>query len=266
LYICPKCKLGIYFPQIIGSPGFYIELQKETSDSYYVDEKWDFKEALNDVKAAKKIIEIGCGPGVFLKNTAQYVDQAVGVEYNKLALEIARNKGLSVFNLEDDLADLKGQFDAAFSFHVLEHVSDPVVFIQEMLAWVKPGGKIGISVPNMDGPVKYINPCVSNMPPHHATLWKLKTFQALAAKLDLEIERVAYEPLVARDYYYYSSFWLRQSFLVKLIPARFLPLLQETTSKLFNLLFVLLAKFNKEEFGLLNGQSIYVLMSKPENR
>lgn len=262
LHICRKCNLEIFLPQIIGLPNFYIELQKATLDSYYVEDKWDFEEALKDAKTAKSIIEIGCGPGAFLKNACQYVNQAVGIEYNMQALAIARNKGLNIYSFEDDISKLKGQFDAAFSFHVLEHVPDPLAFIQEMLEFVKPGGKIGISVPNMDGPIKYIDPCVSNMPPHHATRWKLKTFQVLVAKHGLVIERVAYEPLVVRDYYYYSTYWLRQSFLAKILPNYYLLILQKITSRFFDRLFEILARFNRKELGLLKGQSIYVLLSK----
>lgn len=262
LCICSKCKLEIFLPQIIGTPDFYIELQKETSDSYYVDDKWDFEVALNDAKTAKEIIEIGCGPGVFLDKTSRYVDQAIGIEYNKQALEIARKKGLSVYNFEDDLSKLKGQFDVAFSFHVLEHVSDPVAFIQEMLSWIKPEGRIGISVPNMDGPLKYINPCVSNMPPHHATRWKLETFRALAARLGLVIERVEFEPLDARDHYYYSTYGIAHKFPAKYLPKRMLPILQRMTSILFKLAFKLLAIFNQKKLGVLKGQSMYVLLSK----
>ncbi len=266
LYICPSCKLGIFLPQIIGTPNFYFELQKETSDSYYVDDKWDFEEALYDAKTAKAIIEIGCGPGVFIDKASHYADRAIGIEYNVHALEMARKKGLSVFNVEDDLSKLKGHLDVAFSFHVLEHVPDPVAFIQEMLVWVKPGGKIGISVPNMDGPIKYINPCASNMPPHHATRWNHRTFQELASRLGLNIERVEFEPLAVRDYYYYSSYWVRYAFPEKILPRQLLPILQRITSRFFALLFKLLAKFNQEEFGLLKGQSIYVLLSRQEDR
>jgi ubiquinone/menaquinone biosynthesis C-methylase UbiE len=50
----------------------------------------DFKEAMNDVKTAKAIIEIGCGPSAFLDSASQYVGQAIGIEYNMNALEMAR--------------------------------------------------------------------------------------------------------------------------------------------------------------------------------
>ena len=44
LYSCPECKLGIFLPQIIGTANFYLDLSRNDSNHYYVDEKWDFEQ------------------------------------------------------------------------------------------------------------------------------------------------------------------------------------------------------------------------------
>ena len=232
LYICPGCQFEIFLPQIIGSPNFYVELHNATSGSYYVDDKWDFQEALLDAQLAKSIVEIGCGPGMFLEKAQRTVGQVVGI---------------------------------AFSFHVLEHVSDPVAFVQLMLAWVKPGGKVGISVPNMDGPIKYIDPCVSNMPPHHATRWTLKTFLALSVKLGLKVERFSFEPLAECDHYYYSNYAVKH-WLSKIRPKRLMHIAQALPAHYIESIFRMLAAVDKRTFRGLKGQSIYVVLSKPESR
>lgn len=266
LYICPGCQFEIFLPQIIGSPNFYVELHNATSGSYYVDDKWDFQEALLDAQLADSIVEIGCGPGVFLEKAQRTARQVVGIEYNQRALNIAKNKGLTVYGADDAaLARLKGQFDIAFSFHVLEHVSDPVAFVQEMLAWVKPGGKIGISVPNMDGPIKYIDPCVSNMPPHHATRWTLKTFLALSVRLGLKLERFSFEPLAECDHYYYSNYAVKH-WLSKIRPKRLMYIAKALPAHYFESIFRMLAAVDRRIFRGLKGQSIYVVLSKPESR
>ncbi len=262
MYSCPECKLEIFLPQIIGTSNFYLELQKTSSGSYYVDEKWEFDEALKDVKKSDSIIEIGCGPGNFLSKVKPYVAYACGTEYNEYAITIARSKGLKVFGIPDvNALQKKGQFDAAFSFHVLEHVSDPVRFLLEMISCVKPNGKIGISVPNMDGPVRYMNPCISNMPPHHATRWKLQTFQVLAERLGLTIERVAFEPLSMKNHSYYSVYWVNHalpgnSFIIRLIRG--------FMRKALYMFFVMLSTLGKHSVACLRGQSIYVCLSKAE--
>jgi SAM-dependent methyltransferase len=266
LYICPSCQFEIFLPQIIGTPNFYVELHNATSGSYYVDDKWDFHEALLDARLADSIIEIGCGPGVFLEKAQLIARQVVGIEYNQRALSIATDKGLTVYGADNaDLGSMKGQFDIAVSFHVLEHVSDPVAFVQEMLMWVKPGGKVGISVPNMDGPIKYIDPCVSNMPPHHATRWTLNTFRALSEKLGLKVERFSFEPLAECDHYYYSNYAVKH-WLSKIRPKRLRLIAQSLSDRYFESIFRMLVAVDKRTFRGLKGQSIYVVLSKPEKR
>jgi len=256
LYQCPSCELEIYLPQIIGMPCFYEDLQKAP---YYVDEKWEFKEALADVEKSDSIIEIGCGPGNFLEKVRTCVRETCGFEYNDRAIEIASKKGFSVLSTEDDIRLNKGRFDAAFSFHVIEHVADPVAFLQTICSLVKDGGRIGISVPNMEGPIKYIEPCVSNMPPHHATRWRVTTLRTLAKRLGLTMERVAYEPLRYSNADYYSKYWVNQ-----MLPADSLlnATVRFAASLFFFISFKLIALFNKKGFSLFKGQSIYVLMSK----
>jgi 2-polyprenyl-3-methyl-5-hydroxy-6-metoxy-1,4-benzoquinol methylase len=260
LYLCPACMLGIYLPPIIGTSGFYLELLKHETCYFYSDEKWDFNEAIKDIKNCKTVMEFGCGPGNFLEKIHPFVDRVYGTEYNEQALLIARKKGLKIFGANEKISDaLKGQVDIAFSFHVLEHVADPVGFINEMFSWVKQDGKVGISVPNMNGPVKYIHPCISNMPPHHATHWTLKTFQALARTHGYKVERYAFEPLTPKDRNYYTEHWIQSRFprntLIRKVVRRLVRIL---LSILFKVLFV----FGKRSTSLLKGQSIYVLLSK----
>lgn len=260
LHVCPHCQLEIFLPQIIGTPSFYVELLRHESVYAYSEEKWDFDEALKDARKCGSVVEIGCGPGNFLAKIKPYVCNVVGTEYNEHALAIALSKGLEILSKDDGASErVTGKFDIAFSFHVLEHIPDPVEFVQEMLSWVKPGGKIGISVPNMDGPIRYIDPCVSNMPPHHATRWKLRTFEVLAKGLGLKLERVAFEPLGTKDQYYYSDIGINHLFPGNSWPMKVLRFFGRKGIQMF---FKMLTVLGKDSTSLLRGQSIYVLLTK----
>jgi SAM-dependent methyltransferase len=269
-HACPSCGLEIFLPQIIGTSRFYVEAyglieERKEPRFTYSESKWDFDEGLKDAKTCASLIEIGCGAGYFLQQVRPYVGRVCGTETNDQALRIARSKGLRVFGADEDV-NLTGQMDAAFSFHVLEHVADPVAFLQLMRAWVKPGGRMGISVPNQDGPIRHIDPCIHEMPPHHATHWRLKTLQVAAERLRLEIDRVAFEPLTADNSYYYSTYWPKSVFPAKAFPAN---VVRKGVSLLmagaFAVLFGALRLFGKRSIATLRGQSIYVLMSKPCN-
>ncbi len=259
LHACARCGLGIFLPPIIGSPRFYEELQAGSPGPYYADEKWEFGEALADVRATDVIVEVGCGPGRFLEKAAPRVRKAFGVEYNDRALEIARGKGLAVFRTDEDVAGAAGPADAVFAFHVLEHAADPVAFLAHLRARVRPNGRIGLSVPNMDGPVRFVEPCPSNMPPHHATRWKRKSLRRLAERLGLGIEKIACEPLTAPFHYYYSHYWAKKASRGR--PALFRVLSAAVRASL-DAYVRAVAGIGAKPTALLKGQSIYVLMNR----
>ncbi|MBU3584088.1 class I SAM-dependent methyltransferase [Polynucleobacter sp. 15G-AUS-farblos] len=258
LFSCLSCGFEVFYPQIIGTSDFYLALLKNQDNLYYTNEKWDFTEGLKDLSAGQKIVELGCGPGHFLELAKKQGVNVLGVEYNPLALEVARKKDLAVIGIGENCCD-KGTFDIAYSFHVLEHVQSPVEFIEEMFSWVKPGGRVAISVPNMDGPIKYIEPCISNMPPHHASRWRLSAFKALALNKNYHIERVVIEPLFLRDGYYYTEYASKKIITKPLALAK---LFQFLFKNIFKLGFSFMKLIGCKSTRLLSGQSIYIVLSK----
>ena len=266
LYSCKSCRLGIYLPPVIGTPSFYEELHSDTDLGYYVEDKWDFQEAEKDIQSDWTILEVGCGLGAFLERAKPIARHAIGVEANPAAIRKVEEKGLVVFRPGEVDSEMRGQFDAVFSFHVLEHVQDPIAFIRDLSSWAKPGGIIGISVPNQDGPIKYIDPCIMNMPPHHATQWRRKTFEIMAERLGFRIERVAYEPLIPRDSYYYSRHFVNSIFQAD---SAFHRVLRKGTAsfigKVLSLMFRLADLMGRNSIGAIRGQSLYVVLSKPGN-
>lgn len=181
---------------------------------------------------------------------------------SELKALLASGKGLTVkvSGRDFDATKFIAQFDCVFSFHVLEHVADPLKFLEDLCSFVKPGGKIGLSVPNQDGPIDYIRPCVMNMPPHHATRWRLRTFETAAEKLGLKIKRVAYEPLLLDNYSYYSYYWLSYRFPGTTAMRR---VLRKAVSLSLQGVFGGLRLIGLRHLYGLRGQSIYILFGKP---
>jgi len=128
-----------------------------------------------------------------------------------------------------------------------------------MKAQVKPGGVIGVSVPNQGGPIAYIQPCAMNMPPHHASRWQLRTFEVAAQRLGLSICRVAYEPLLMENHSYYSVYWPSVIVPGNALLAR---VVRTALSIPLRIFFGLLRRTGLRYFPLLRGQSIYVLMMR----
>jgi len=263
LFRCIACGLEVFLPPVIGTPEFYVEAynlsqSQATSTFTYSDEKWEFGEAIMDAAGRQRVFEFGCGNGSFLSRLREHVPEVAGSEYNPAALETARSLGLKVFGPSDPSAAYGETWDAVFSFHVLEHAADPVGLVEQMIRIVKPGGLVGISVPNQDGPIRFVDPCIMNMPPHHATRWRLTSFEALARRLGLTIKRVAYEPLLLENHSYYSVHGVRHALRGQSPLAQFARLV---VSAPLRLLLGGLRRLGCRYFPPLRGQSIYVLMT-----
>ncbi|HTO44098.1 MAG TPA: methyltransferase domain-containing protein [Burkholderiales bacterium] len=260
LFECAQCGLGIFLPQIIGTPAFYDELvpaehEPGGGSPYYEETKWDFEQGLSGVHEADSVLEFGCGPGHFLEMASVRAARVVGIEHSDTAIGLARARGIEVYKANAMPDALKGSFDAVFAFHVLEHVAAPMELLRSLLKSLKADGVLAVSVPNQDGPIRFMDPCAMNMPPHHATRWRFRTFELAAERLGLRIERVAYEPLLLTNHSYYSVYWVRCAFPGSgfLVTA-----MRSVLSWSLRAFFKALLLIGQRYFRPLRGQSIYV--------
>jgi hypothetical protein len=142
-------------------------------------------------------------------------------------------------------------------------VADPLGFIERLARLAKHGGRIGISVPDQRGPIRLIDPCIMNMPPHHATRWNLSALRAAGEKLNLKLQRVAYEPLLLENHSYYSVYWVHHVLCKESITWR---ILCRLVSFVLRAMFELLRLSGMKRLSWLKGQSIYVLFVREEAR
>ena len=101
--------------------------------------------------AKNDLLEIGSGTGEFLYLAQKCGWRVTGIEPSEAACTHARNVyGLNLINSlwKPDLLNPHSKYDAVVFWHVLEHVSEPIVFLQQVSSVVKPGGLIFFSLPN----------------------------------------------------------------------------------------------------------------------
>jgi SAM-dependent methyltransferase len=95
---------------------------------------------------------VGCGSGGALGVAQALGWQVAGVEVDAAAAKKARRFSERVH--VGDLLDAPfgpGEFDVVTSFHVLEHVPDPVAAVRRMLEWLDREGLLILEVPNAGG-------------------------------------------------------------------------------------------------------------------
>ncbi|MEM3434205.1 MAG: class I SAM-dependent methyltransferase [Candidatus Methanomethyliaceae archaeon] len=101
------------------------------------------------IKFPAKILDVGAGSGAFVELANQSGAQAIGIELDKDAVQIAQRKGIpmELTSLEDSFFH-PNSFDVITMFHVLEHVTNLHTFIMKAQNLLRPGGFLFIEVPD----------------------------------------------------------------------------------------------------------------------
>lgn len=97
-----------------------------------------------------RVIEVGCGSGSVLRDLADSGHQCNGVETSTDAVAVARQ--LLAPHADAQILDASNpawdsEFDLLMSFEVLEHIEHDHAALKDWVRWLKPGGKVIVSVP-----------------------------------------------------------------------------------------------------------------------
>ncbi len=119
----------------------------------------EMKEAIKEVRwKGKRVIDVGCGTGLFAYALAKKGAKVVGMDYiPDVIKEAARRYSHSSLTYEIGNANsLKGRFDVIVSLGTLEHMDNPLFVLKKFKKHLNPGGKIIITSPNWTNPRGYI--------------------------------------------------------------------------------------------------------------
>ncbi len=132
---------------------YYIKINNE-----HIDKKISFIDKFNFKNM--KILDIGCANGIykrdFIKNNEFY-----GIDNDRSLLSIAERKGYKTFNVDINfqkkLHFKNEEFDIVICFDILEHLINPISFLNEVNRILKKNGLLFISVPNSLNIISRIN-------------------------------------------------------------------------------------------------------------
>ena len=99
----------------------------------------------------KTYLDFGCGAGGVLKLAQNKAQNVFGIEPEKAMFRAINNEGIKCYpSLKHALNELNGSVDVVSLFHVLEHLDDPIGYLNELKKLLSTNGKIIIEVPNAD--------------------------------------------------------------------------------------------------------------------
>lgn len=128
--------------------------QFETAKDSWHQSQANNARALGETKAGDRVLEVGCRHGRTLALMREGIGiEPYGIEPGLSEAQKAQEAGISCFagTIEAyDPGELR--FDQIQSFHVLEHLHDPLSALIRMRSWLKPGGRMVIEVPNVYQP------------------------------------------------------------------------------------------------------------------
>ena len=100
-----------------------------------------------------KVLENGCGIGMYVEHITPFVHQVIGLEYEWERAHAAHQRSEYVLNAAGEKLPFPDSvFSLIISHEVLEHVQDDQAAMQEMVRTLHPGGRIILFVPNRGYP------------------------------------------------------------------------------------------------------------------
>jgi SAM-dependent methyltransferase len=136
---------------------FFDELVTQDWDTYS-SPAWDARrrwevEQLMRRAPARRVLDVGCGAGFHDREIANHpgIEAVVGIDYSEKSVDAA-NRAYPHPKVRRIAADVFGfadrDFDLVASFHVIEHLRDPVAFLRACGRLAGPAGRIAIATPN----------------------------------------------------------------------------------------------------------------------
>lgn len=165
------------------------------------------------VGSNKKVLDVGCGYGnlgEILKKQNNYV---IGLDINQYAVEKAKNRIDEAYccNIiqQEDFAFLKKEdFDLIIFADVLEHLYDPWAILKKFSQYLKSGGYLIVSLPNITAWLirlkllfgKFDYQETGILDKTHIRFFNKKNAKKLIQSCDFEIEQMQLTPFFVRAF------------------------------------------------------------------
>jgi SAM-dependent methyltransferase len=134
---------------------------------------------------------VGCASGAFLAVAAEAGWQVVGVDPSESLCRAASarlsGRGQVVCGTLEEAAPVLSPSDVLTLWDVLEHVADPVAFLETCRELVRPGGIVVANVPDLDSlPARLFRGRWPLMLPEHLSYFNRRSLRVLGERVELD--------------------------------------------------------------------------------
>lgn len=195
IFECCDCGLVFLSEDEHINESFYENSNMHQSFDFY---KWRNETLVDDTRrfeflknslVNKKVLDFGSGNGGFLELTKNISKKVLGVELEKAIIPFYKEKKIS---FESNLDNINEKFDIITSFHVIEHIKEPLIILEKLKNLLENNGKLIIEVPNANDALLtiYENEAFSNFTywSCHLYLYTQHTLNLLAKQSGFEVE------------------------------------------------------------------------------
>lgn len=189
---CLGCGLRFFVPVHPGDADFYKQLMRDVP---YLHHRWDFQVVAGAITSGQRVLDLGCGTGIFLRKVTPVAGETVGVDINPDVQARAEPGGVTIYHqsFQAFAASHPRAFDVVCSFQVVEHMDNVAALIGPAAMCLRPDGRLFLSVPNRHRRRSTgLEPL--DCPPHHVSQWGPDQLEALAPRFGLRLRRLYFEP------------------------------------------------------------------------
>ena len=216
LFQCESCnaifanlEFGKQYIKLVYDNSAYKEnVKREILNTYqyrkekFGKERLEYIEDVCDFSSNKILLDLGCGPGYFLKYLDELNIKYKGLELTQYLVDICKDLGLNVSSsalIEEE--DFK--YDVITMFDVLEHLDKPVDFFKIANKKLKQNGRILAYTPNIHSFAFFFQGGDQNLlsPYEHVLFYDKNSLEYLAKKTGFIVERIEYFGLDLIDYF-----------------------------------------------------------------
>ena len=230
LAACARCRTWTYAPRPNGAAQAAIH----DSDAYYGHQYFDLRRTMTprlrrrcratfervgrwiDLESlgGERLLDVGCDTGAFLRCAAEeYGVVPVGIDVAGRAVDDARRSGVEAYHATIEAApeSLK-DFRVVTAIDVVEHVPDPLEFLQSVRRRIRPGGVAYLETPNIQSVVYRTGARLCGLtrgrpgavwerlfPPQHLQYFTRDSFASLARRAGFEVRDIETRPLPTED-------------------------------------------------------------------